>query len=155
MAIEKYLRPESSMADVGTGSGILSVAGIKLGAKKAIGVDNDASVIEVARDNAKINNISDKCEFQEGSASDIKENFDVVVSNILAEVLISIMNTLANLVKTDGIIILSGIIVEKSGLVKKSAEDAGFRIIETLEEGNWVAIVASNSQRKNSIINLE
>lgn len=142
MALEKYLTPGDTLADVGMGSGILAIAGVKLGAKSAIGVDNDPSVIEVADENAEKNNVADKCTFYEGVASDVKGEYEVVVSNILAHILIETMQDLEKLVKPQGKLILSGIIAEKSLDVQKSAVQNGFEIIDVLEEENWVAIVA-------------
>jgi ribosomal protein L11 methyltransferase len=142
IALEKYLKQNDTVADVGTGSGILAISAVKLGAKSVIGVDNDPSVIEVAQENADKNNCSDKCAFYEGSAKDIKGQYDVVVSNILAEIIVSIMNDLISLMKTGGKIILSGIITQRADMVKQAAENSGLKIIETLIEEDWVAIIA-------------
>ena len=141
VALEKYMRSNYSMADIGTGSGILAIAGAKFGAKSIIGVDNDPSVIQVAKENADINDVGNKCTFYEGSAVDIKENFDIVTANILAHVLISMMKELYSITKIDGKIILSGIIAEKAEEVKNSALETGFNFLETFAENNWVAIV--------------
>lgn len=142
VALENYLKENDTVADIGTGSGILAVAAAKLGAKSIIGVDNDPSVIEVAEDNAAKNNCSDKCSFYEGSAKDVKGQYDIVVANILAEIIVSIMNDLVPLIKSGGKIIFSGIITQKADMVKQSAEEAGLKIIETLTEEEWVAIIA-------------
>jgi len=130
-----------TMADVGTGSGILAIAGIKLGVSHAIGVDNDPSVISVAEENAGKNNISDKCEFYTGSAVDIKGKFDIVTANILTEVLVEIMPDLKKLLNPDGILILSGIIKRKQPLIEESLENSGLKIREIPEEGEWIAPV--------------
>ena len=141
MALEKYVKNADKIADIGMGSGILSIVGTRLGAINVVGVDNDPSVIKVARENAEKNTVSDKCMFYEGSAKDIKGEFEIVVANILAEVIVSIMDDLVSLVKKDGKLILSGIISEKAQFVKH-AIPSEFKVIETLEEDNWVAIVA-------------
>ena len=130
------------IADIGTGSGILAIAGIKLGADFAVGVDNDASVISVAVENAEKNNIADKCKFYTGVASDIKGEYEIVVANILAHVLIEAMPELVPLVKQGGKLILSGIILEKSQAVQNSCIQNGLKIVEVLQEENWVAIIA-------------
>jgi ribosomal protein L11 methyltransferase len=144
-ALEKYIKKGGAIADIGTGSGILAVCGAKLGAKEIVGVDNDPSVIEIARDNASKNNVGKLCNFFEGSAEDLAKNlekkFDVVVSNILAEVLASIAKDLTNLTKKDGIIILSGIIEEKQNLVKEAFNNKNCILIESLEEENWILLV--------------
>ncbi len=135
---DKYLK----IADIGTGSGILAIAGIKLEADFAVGVDNDASVINVAVENAIKNDIADKCRFYTGTAADIKDEFDLVIANILAEVIIENMPELVKLVKTGGKLILSGIISAKSDSVENSAIEHGLKITEILKEENWVAIIA-------------
>jgi ribosomal protein L11 methyltransferase len=130
------------IADIGTGSGILAVAGIKLGADFAVGVDNDTSVISVAVENAEKNNAADKCNFYTGVASDVKGEYEIVVANILAHVLIEAMPELTPLVKQDGKLILSGIISEKSQDVQNSCIQNGLKIVEVLQEDSWVAIIA-------------
>jgi len=130
------------IADIGTGSGILAVAGIKLGADFAVGVDNDASVISVAAENAEKNNAADKCKFYTGVAADVKGEYEIVTANILAHVLIEAMPELTPLVKQGGKLILSGIILEKSQDVQDSCIQNGLKIVEVLQEDSWVAIIA-------------
>ena len=130
------------IADIGTGSGILAVAGIKLGADFAVGVDNDASVISVAAENAEKNHVADKCKFYTGVAADVKGEYEIVAANILAHVLIEAMPELTPLVKQGGKLILSGIILEKSQDVQDSCVQHGLNIIDVLREDSWVAIIA-------------
>jgi len=130
------------IADIGTGSGILAVAGIKLGADFAVGVDNDASVISVAVENAEKNNVADKCKFYTGLATDVKDQYEIVVANILAHILIDAMPELVQLMKQSGNLILSGIIVEKSQDVCNSCIQNGLKVVEILQEDSWVAIIA-------------
>ena len=130
------------IADVGTGSGILAIAGIKLGADFAVGVDNDASVIYVAEENAKKNDLADKCTFYTGVTTDITGEYEIVVANILAHVLIEAMPELVALMKQSGKLILSGIILGKSKDVQDSCIQNGLKIVEVLQEDTWVAIIA-------------
>lgn len=130
------------IADIGTGSGILAVAGIKLGADSSVGVDNDASVISVAEENAEKNGIQDKCSFYTGVASDVKGEYEIVTANILAHVLIETMPELALLVKQGGKLILSGIISEKSQDVQDSCIQNSLKVVGVLNEENWVAVIA-------------
>ncbi|HSA07614.1 MAG TPA: 50S ribosomal protein L11 methyltransferase [Candidatus Gastranaerophilales bacterium] len=145
-ALEKIsdeLNGEFSVADVGMGSGILAITGIKLGAYNATGVDNDASVISVAIDNAKKNNVEDKCRFFTGSAKDIQGEYDIVVANILTEVLVTIMSDLEKLLKPEGILILSGIIKRKLPEIETALEKNLLKIKEVPEEENWVAPIVT------------
>jgi len=132
------------MADVGTGSGILAITAARLGVKHITGVDNDPSVIPVAVENAEINNIKDKCEFFTGSACDITGQFDIVVSNILAEIIIEIMDDLKKILKPGGVIILSGIIDKKRSDVEKTLSESGLKIQEINTENGWIAIIVVN-----------
>jgi ribosomal protein L11 methyltransferase len=141
IALEKYAKTGLKMADVGTGSGILAVAAIKLGINHVTGVDNDPSVIDVAKDNAQKNNVLSSTDFFHGSASDIKNQFEIVTANILHNIIVEMMKDLYKIVKPQGLIILSGIIKEKEKFVLESALSFGFKYIETLEEDNWVGIV--------------
>jgi len=131
-----------NVADIGTGSGILAVAALKLGANSAVGVDNDGSVISVAQENAEKNNLAEKCNFYKGVASDVQGEYEIVLANILAHILIEDMANLTKLVKKDGKLILSGIILQKSQEVQDSAIGHGLKIVQILQEENWVAIVA-------------
>jgi ribosomal protein L11 methyltransferase len=140
-AIEDFVKINDCVADIGMGSGILSIVAAKLGAKKVVGVDNDASVIDVATENALINDVSELCFFKEGVSTDVDGQYDVVVANILAEVLIEIMETFVPLVKTGGKLILSGIIERKANDVRLAAENNGFQFIQMPIEGDWVAII--------------
>lgn len=129
------------IADVGTGSGILSIAGVKLGVNEATGVDNDESVIPIAVENAKKNAVSENCRFFEGSAADINGKYEIVVSNILAEVLADIMSDLKNLLAADGTMVLSGIINEKIPLVEQALQVNGLKTTKILTEGDWAAML--------------
>lgn len=140
-ALEKYLEQGDVVADIGTGSGILAVCGVKLGAKEVVGVDNDGSVIETAKDNSSKNNVENLCSFFEGSSKNLKDKYDVVVSNILAEVLAGMARDLAGLAKKGGYIILSGIIEERQNLVKEAFNTESCLLVECLTEDNWVLLV--------------
>ncbi len=136
------LSGETSMADVGTGSGILAISGAKLGFEKVTGVDKDPSVIPVAAENALKNGVSDKCGFFAGSASDIGGKYDLVVSNILAEVIIDMTGDLKKLLKPDGMLILSGITDSKIPHVESALNKADLRVFDISGEEKWAAIKA-------------
>ncbi len=140
--IPRYTSNPLTMADIGTGSGILAIAGIKLGVDSVVGVDNDESVISVAIDNASKNNMANKCQFFAGVASSVEGKYELVVANILAHIIIEAMPELINLVKTDGTLILSGIIEEKEQDVIKSVKENGFHSIEVLHQDQWVSVIA-------------
>ncbi|MGL4403180.1 MAG: 50S ribosomal protein L11 methyltransferase [Fusobacteriaceae bacterium] len=130
----------TTLLDVGTGSGILMVAGAKLGAKRVVGVDIDELAVEVAYENLILNEISEEnFEVHKGDliATLKEEKFDVVVANILADVLLVLMQDISYVVKKGGIIILSGIVDEKEILVKNEIERLGYKILEIKSDKEW------------------
>lgn len=141
--MEKYIKENQTVIDVGTGSGILMIAAEKLGAKEIWGVDIDADACEVAKENLELNKVSeDKTKIFVGNLLDIvkEKTFDVVVANILAEVILLLLKDISKVIKKDGILILSGIIDDKKDLVKKACAKEGLELIEVMEDNEWVAL---------------
>ena len=129
-AIEKYLKNGDSMADVGTGSGILAICAKKFGAVKVYGCDNDETVIDVCKENAEINRAADII-FELKTADKINEKYDFVCANILHNVLAEIMGDLKNIMKPNAKMVLSGILDEKKPVVLNAINKHGLKIIET------------------------
>jgi ribosomal protein L11 methyltransferase len=133
--------------DVGCGSGILSIASIKLGARSALGVDIDAESIVNSRENADVNGVGKELILGVGSVQEIlKGKFlfkqaPLVVANILAPVIIRLFDAgLADLVEAGGMIILSGILQEQGENVIEAAQAKGLRLTENRQMGDWVAM---------------
>ena len=141
--LEKYLQPGQSVLDVGTGSGILLIAAAKLGAAHLTGIDLDPMAVTVARRNLAQNNIDSTCfELICGHLVDnITQAFDVVVANILAEVIIDLLEDVRQVIRPGAIIICSGIIEAYQPDVMEKMTVSGFDIIDVQKEGDWVAIV--------------
>ncbi len=142
-AIEKYMPKGAVMADIGTGSGILAITAIKCGAQRAVGVDNDPLVIDVAIDNAQVNHVYNKIEFSHKTADELQEKFDFVAANILHNVLAEIMGDLKKLMKPEAKMVLSGILDEKQQVVLDAISKHGLKVVEILSQENWVGIVVS------------
>ena len=152
-AIEKYLKKGDKVADIGTGSGILSICAIKFGASSAYGCDIDDTVIDVCRENAKINGIDvdypqGECnpapvKFELNTADKITEKFDFVCANILHNVLAEIMGDLKNIMKDDAKMSLSGILDEKKSIVLEAIEREGLKIIDTISQDQWISFVVT------------
>ena len=141
-AIEKYMPQNAELADVGCGSGILAICAIKLGAKKAIAVDNDGSVIPIAKDNATLNNVEERIKFFEATASElVGKTYDFICANILHNVLNEIMGELKSLLKNDGKLVLSGILDEKESVVIEAINRENLKLVERMTIGNWVGLV--------------
>ncbi len=141
-ALEKYVTKNKTLADIGTGSGILAIVASKFGIKFGVGVDNDASVIDIAKENA-VKNKAENLTFYEGSALDIEDTFDIVTVNILARIIMQILPEIYNICSSGGITVLSGIIKKQEAEVIKAANDIGFTPVETLEADGWVGIILS------------
>ncbi|MBS5933523.1 MAG: 50S ribosomal protein L11 methyltransferase [Clostridiales bacterium] len=149
--LRKYITDETVLLDVGSGSGILSIIGLKLGAKSALGTDIDPNAIHAMYENAEVNGITEE-EFvvKIGNIIDDQtlqeevgmEKYDIVVANILADVIIPLSTEIGKHLKKDGLYITSGIINMKRYEVKEAIEKNGFTIIEENEMGEWVSFVA-------------
>lgn len=139
-AMEKYLKPNDTMADIGTGSGILAILAKKLGASTVYGCDNDDTVIDVAKKNAEVNNISGIV-FELKTADKLTEKYDFVCANILHNVLFEIMGDLKNIMKDDGILSLSGILNEKKDVVLDAINRENLKITDTLIQDQWISYV--------------
>jgi len=149
--IKKYLKEEDDILDLGIGSGILSLVALKLGARHALGTDLDENAINATFENMNRNAIKD--EQYQVLIGDIiedrqikeyvnKVSYDLVVSNILAEVLIHMTPVVYDLLKSGGIYITSGIIEDKEAIVRQTIEQNQMEIIEVRRLGEWVSIVA-------------
>lgn len=152
--IRKYVTPETVMLDVGTGSGILSIAAIKLGAKYALGTDLDPCAISATRENMEVNGIGeDQFSVMIGNIIDDEEvqkaagyeKYDIVAANILAEVLVPLTPVIVNQMKKGGLYITSGIIDDKEETVVNAVKAAGLEVLEVTYQGEWVSVTA----RKN------
>ncbi|QOP41863.1 50S ribosomal protein L11 methyltransferase [Sulfurimonas marina] len=136
-AISKYVKADDSVLDVGCGSGILSLAAMKLGAS-VDACDTDGVSVKNSLENAQLNNLTfDK--IWEGSCTNLEKKYDVVVANIVADVLIFLANDLKKALKDDGILILSGILDKYEDKVLKSYSDC--EIVDKIYQDEWVSLV--------------
>lgn len=149
-ALKKYVDSSTRLLDVGCGSGILSIIGLKLGAEKAVGTDIDSAAIIASRENAEVNKISEEqFEIYNGNIitdSSFQEqvgyDYSIVTANILADIIIPLSGEIGKHLKKGGLFITSGIINTKSEEVKKAISDSGFEIIEISTMGDWVSVTA-------------
>ena len=150
--LRKYVTPETKLLDVGTGSGILGIAALKLGAKEVFGTDLDENAITAVGENLESNDIGvDRFTVVQGNIIDDKEIqdqagyecYDVAVANILADVIIMLQKEIPVHIKKGGIFITSGIINMKEEAVREAfvANDA-FEVVEVTYQGEWVSVTA-------------
>ncbi len=140
-ALEDSVTSGMTVADVGTGSGILAIGAILLGATSAIATDNDPVAVRIATENVQLNEVDDHIDVRESSFPPAG-TFDIVVANILADVILNLKEELVNAIKPGGLLIASGIIENRAGNVRDGLKSVGLSIVETREEGEWVAILA-------------
>ncbi|WP_313798546.1 50S ribosomal protein L11 methyltransferase [Cytobacillus sp.] len=141
-ALERTVKPGDKVMDVGTGSGVLSIAAAMLGAEKVTALDLDEVAVNSARLNIELNNVHHAVDVKQNNLLDgVEPGADIVVANILAEVILRFTGDVSSVVKQGGFFIASGIIQAKKQEVKDSMIEAGFEIVETLQMEDWVAII--------------
>lgn len=142
-ALERYVRKDSAVFDIGTGSGILAIAAAKLGAKKVVGVDLDPVAVDSAKSNVGFNELKN-IEILHGNLMDVVEGkANIVVANIIAEVIIFLTEDVKNFIEPNGYFITSGIIKDRREDVKSKLISSGFKIVEDNTLGEWCCIVAT------------
>ena len=139
-ALENYITSDTVMLDVGCGSGILSVAGMLLGAKSVIGVDIDKLAVQTARENADRNKIEEeRYTLHHGNLTDkVSGKFDVIAANIVADAIIMLSKGVDEFMNDDSVYIVSGIIDIREPEVVAALDEYGFRIIARHEEAGWL-----------------
>lgn len=149
--LKKHVRPGCEILDIGTGSGILSIAALKLGAKKALGTDLDPCTVSAVEENKQANGIAgDDFSLVLGNIIDERsvqdkagyEKYDIITANILADVLIALAPQAVKHLKKGGVFITSGILDIKETDVAEALTAAGLEIIEVAHQGEWVSITA-------------
>ncbi|MFD1348679.1 50S ribosomal protein L11 methyltransferase [Oceanobacillus caeni] len=146
-SLEQYVNKGDTVIDVGSGSGVLSIASALLGAKEVFAYDLDDVAVKSTEENVKLNGLENKITAKQNNLLDnVDMKVDVVVSNILAEIIVRFVEEAWNNLKEGGFFITSGIIQNKKELVKDKLKEKGFEIIAMNEMEGWISIVA----KKNS-----
>lgn len=141
-AVEKYTTPQTTMLDVGCGSGILAVAALLLGAKSAVGVDIDEMAVKTAKENAQLNGVEDKLTVLAGNLTEkVEGKYNVVAANIVADAIIMLSKDIKNFMYDDSVYIMSGIIDTRVDDVLNAISDT-FEVKEKLLENGWCCLVA-------------
>lgn len=140
--LEKYVKTGMKVLDVGSGTGILAITALKLGAASAVAVDNDEWCYENCKENAELNNVSNSIKIITGDIKDINEkDFDLVLANIQKNILLEILGDLKIKVKGNGILILSGLLLKDEEEILKSYSDSGFSFVEKSVKDDWISLV--------------
>ncbi len=140
--LERIVKKDFEVLDIGSGTGILSIAAIKLGAKYAIAVDNDELCFDNSTENCELNNVSDFVKIICGEINDVKENdFDLVIANIQKNVLLNISKSIKSKLKKNGTVILSGLLKEDEDDIVNHYSSIGFVKTESVNMNEWIALV--------------
>lgn len=149
--LKKFVTKDTQMLDVGTGSGILGIVALKLGAAHVVGTDLDPCAIPAVADNKEANDIKDETfDMLIGNIIDDKEvqdtvgyeKYDIITANILADVLVPLTPVIVNQMKKGAYYITSGILDVKEEVVIKAVKDAGLQLVEVTHQGEWVSVTA-------------
>ena len=149
--LKKYVTPDTEMLDVGTGSGILGIVAIKLGAKHVLGTDLDPCAVPAVAENKEANGIPEEAfDMMIGNIIDDKEvqdqagyeKYDIVTANILADVLIPLTPVIVHQMKKGAYYITSGILDVKEEVVVEVVKAAGLTVVEVTHQGEWVSVTA-------------
>ncbi len=139
--LEKYVQKGMKILDAGTGTGILSIAAVKLGASGALAFDTDEWCYENAKENTDLNNVSDEIRIRIGDISIIQEqDFDLILANIQKNILLELSGEFHGRLKQKGIILLSGLLSDDERDILKEYELKGFSHLETIQLDDWIAL---------------
>ena len=138
LMIEKYLKSDDVLIDVGCGSGVLGIGALRMGASRAIGMDINPSCVPVSQENARLNQVSDRWSVTTEPVAVIGFPANIVVANILAPALIELSSELKRLTRPDGVLIISGVLAEHYEHVAAALEP--LREFDRIEHGGWAAV---------------
>ncbi len=140
--IEKYMKPNHKVIDVGTGTGILAIAAALTGASDVLAIDLDHVAVRVAKENISLNKLDGIIRAQQGNLLDsVSEVANLVVANIIADVIVFLAAPVKNHIVDGGYFICSGIIRDREADVQWAVDAAGYEVIEIMRKGEWVAMV--------------
>ena len=133
--------PPGSMLDVGTGSGILSIAAAKLGVENIVGIDIDPVAVSYARKNAAINGVAHRVEVRDCPLERIGGRFDLIAANILSEILLTLRKELLKRLSSRGILVLSGILAEDAHKLETAFSSKKYLLLDSVLQGEWACLV--------------
>ncbi len=142
LADAAVLRPRARVLDLGSGSGILSIAAAKLGAASVLALDVDPIAVEATAANARRNRLAARIEARRGSLPSGAAPFDLVLANLVASILVELAPSLAAELAPEGRLVASGIVDERAAEVEAAFVAAGLAVVERLKDGDWIAFVA-------------
>lgn len=139
--IDKYLPTGAGVADVGCGSGVLSLGAASLGAGRVDAVDIDPNAVKVTLENAALNDMKDVIRARQGQLNDLEHTYDVIVANLVTDLLLSISGQFAERIKRNGYLIVSGIVTTRGQEIEQAFSAEGYKLVEQAVDQEWVCYV--------------
>ncbi len=142
--MEKYVKPGVSLLDIGTGTGVLAIAGVKLGARSAVGIDIDEWSSSNAMENVRLNDVEQQVTIHEMELSSLPSaTFDLIAANIQLNVIVPMIPEMAKRL-TRGVVLLSGLLVNDRDEILQRLVEHGFKVREEMRENEWIALAATS-----------
>jgi ribosomal protein L11 methyltransferase len=139
--MEQYIRSKHTVLDIGTGTGILAIASIHLGAASAVAVDTDDLTMDNGPENALRNNVSERVQFRVGSIEVVFEHqFDIVLANIIRNTIIELMDGMMEKVAPAGTLLLSGLLAGDHDSIAAEIQKRGFKVVSVMQENEWIGM---------------
>ena len=149
LGVEEAIKPGDTVLDVGTGSGILAIAALKLGASHIDAVDVESVAVRATRENAERNGVADRIDVRLGSAGPgepFQGTYDVVLANIIARILIELVEGIVGATKPGGTMVLAGIIQQREADVIAAFEERGATVVNRRQHEDWVSLVLRKAE---------
>jgi ribosomal protein L11 methyltransferase len=145
--LEAVLQPHQCVLDVGTGSGILAIAAVLMGASRVLALDIDSDAIGNAEENSVANHVNHRLEIRLGSLEAVnRESFDLILANINRMVFVNLLPRMKDFLNPEGGIILSGILKTEQSIFKKAIVDSGYSILRFQQKGEWIGFFITCSR---------
>lgn len=146
LLLDKYFSNHQKVLDIGSGTAVLAIAAAKLGAHKVLGIDNDEWCLLNGKENAQANSVLDRVEIEQKEISEVEiVDFDLILANINRHILMEISEEIKAKISENGVLILSGLLLNDKDDIEKLYSGKGFELIETLEMNEWIGMVFKNS----------
>lgn len=142
--MEKYVNAGMSLLDVGTGTGVLAIAGVSLGATSAVGVDVDEWSFDNAVENVRLNHVQDRVRIIHGNLSSVPAGkFDMIVANIQLNVIVPLLSEMKERLSAAGVLILSGLLLPDEEQIVNGLAGLGLKVCEEMKENEWIALAVA------------
>lgn len=144
--MEQFITPDSTVLDVGTGTGILAIGAVMLGAKNAVGIDIDEWSLDNGIENAQRNNVESKIDIRIGSMDVVSESsFDIILANIIRNTILDLLDAMLAKVAPKGTILFSGLLTADREIITEALNKRGFTVLTVLQENDWIGMAAARS----------